>query len=99
MKKLGLTPVAGTKNRVFVQPLAKEEKRTVSGLFIPSTAEDVTNLRGVVLAVSTRDENGIEPTVKAGDKVIYSRYVTTEEEHEGVSFFVMKEGDIFAIIN
>jgi co-chaperonin GroES (HSP10) len=50
------------------------------------------------LNVSGKDENGVEPTVKIGDTVLYNRFITTVEEHDYVQFISMKEGDIIAII-
>lgn len=95
MSKLNLIPVAGSKNRVFVQPVIKQEKISYGGIIVPATAEETQKPRGVVLAVSEQDENGVKPNVKVGDVVIYSQYANQEDEHDGIKFLVMKEGDIF----
>ena len=36
--------------------------------------------------------------VKAGDKVIYSKYAGTEVELEGDSYIIVKQNDILAIV-
>lgn len=98
MSKFNLIPIAGSKNRVFVQPIVKKETVSFGGIIVPATAEEVQKPRGIVLAVSEQDENGVKPTVKAGDTVVYSQYSNQEDEHDGIKFLVMKEGDIFGKI-
>ena len=36
--------------------------------------------------------------VKAGDKVIYSKYAGTEVKLDGEEYIVVKQGDILAIV-
>lgn len=93
-KKLGLTPVAGSKNRVFVKPAAPE---TISkgGIIIPDTAQEKPQ-RGEVLGVSEVDEDGNKPTVKVGDVVYYGKYAGTEVSFDGEDFLSMRESDILA---
>ena len=38
-------------------------------------------------------------TVSIGDIVLYGKYAGTELKHDGEEFIIMKESDIFAIIN
>lgn len=95
-KKLSITPVAGSKNRVIVQPAAAEEK-TAGGIIIPDTAKEKPQ-RGVVMATSPKDEDGNTPLVKAGDTVLYGKYAGTEISLEGKDYLIMRESDILAII-
>lgn len=95
-EKLNITPVAGTKNRVFVKPAEAEEK-TASGIIIPDTAKEKPQ-RGVVVAVSPSDEEGKSPVVKIGDTILYSKYAGAEFPYEGVTYLSMRESDILAII-
>ena len=44
------------------------------------------------------DGNKVEMTVKAGDKIIYSKYCGTEVECDGEKLLVVKQGDILAIV-
>lgn len=95
-KKLSITPVAGTKNRVIVQPAAAETK-TAGGIIIPDTAKEKPQ-RGIVMAVSPKDEDGNAPLVKAGDTVLYGKYAGTEISVDGNDYLIMRENDILAIV-
>jgi chaperonin GroES len=95
-KKLSITPVAGTKNRVIVKAAAAEEK-TAGGIIIPDTAKEKPQ-RGTVEAVSAKDEDGNNPVVKVGDTVLYGKYAGTEISLEGVDYLIMRESDILAIV-
>lgn len=95
-KKLSITPVAGSKNRVIVQPAPAEEK-TAGGIIIPDTAKEKPQ-KGVVMATSPKDEDGNAPIVKAGDTVLYGKYAGTEITVEGHDYLIMRESDILAIV-
>ena len=95
-KKLNIIPVAGNKNRVFIQP-AEAEKVTAGGIIIPDSAQEKPQ-KGTVVAVSELDEDGKTPVVKVGDIVMYSKYAGTELPHEGVTYLSMRESDIIAKI-
>jgi chaperonin GroES len=95
-KKLNITPVAGTKNRVIVRPAAAEEK-SKGGIIIPDTAKEKPQ-RGIVMAVSTKDEDGNNPVVKEGNTVLYGKYAGTEITLEGQDYLIMRESDILAIV-
>jgi len=53
---LNLKPIAGSSNRVIVEPDAAEEK-TASGLYIPDTAKEKPS-KGTVVSVSEEDADG-----------------------------------------
>ncbi len=91
-KTLGIVPVAGSKNRIFVKP-APAETVSKGGIIIPDTAQEKPQ-KGEVLAVSEIDEDGNKPVVKAGDIVYYGKYAGTEINVEGVDFLSMRESDI-----
>lgn len=96
MSKVNLKPIAGTQNRVVVQPAAAEET-TKGGIIIPDTAKEKPQ-RGKVISTSEIDEKGNKPTVKAGDTVLYGKYAGTEVTVEGQEYLIMRETDIFAVI-
>jgi len=95
-KKINVTPVAGTKNRVIVKAAAAEEK-TAGGIIIPDTAKEKPQ-RGIVMAVSPKDEDGNAPLVKTGNTVLYGKYAGTEIQIEGEDYLIMRESDILAIV-
>jgi chaperonin GroES len=93
---LSIRPIAGTKNRVFVEP-AEAETKTASGIIIPDTAKEKPQ-RGTVVAISEKDEEGKTPYLKVGDVVLYGKYSGTEISIEGKDYLSMKESDIIAVI-
>ena len=95
-KKLNITPVAGSKNRVIVKAAAAEEK-TAGGIIIPDTAKEKPS-KGIVMAASPKDEDGNAPVVKPGDTVLYSKYAGTEIQIDGTDLLIMRESDILAIV-
>lgn len=88
-------------DRVLVRRLEQEEK-TAGGIIIPDTAKEKP-IEGEVLAVGegSHDDNGkLRPlTVKAGDKVIFGKWSGTEVKIDGEELLIMKESDIFGIVN
>lgn len=95
MSELNIRPIAGTNNRVLVEPNKAEEK-TASGIIIPDSAQEKPQ-QGKVVAVSD-DLKDEQPTVKVGDKVLYGKYGGTELDFEGKDYLMMKESDIYAVI-
>ena len=96
MSKVKITPIAGTQNRVLVEPSPAEEK-TASGIIIPDTAKEKPS-KGKVISTSATDEKGNKPTVKAGDTVLYGKYAGQEITVEGKEYLIMRESDIFAVL-
>ena len=87
-------------DRVLVKRLEEEEK-TKGGIIIPETAKEAPAEGKVVAAgPGKRDENGkITPLdVKAGDKIIFSKYGGTEIKIDGVEHLIMREEDILGVI-
>lgn len=82
-------------DRVIIEPAAAEEK-TASGIIIPDTAKEKPQ-QGKVIAVG----NGLpdEPlTVKKGDTVLYGKFSGTEVNINDKVYLMMRESDIFGII-
>jgi chaperonin GroES len=87
-----LKPLA---DRVLIEPAPAEEK-TASGIIIPDTAKEKP-LKGKVVAVGNGKPE--EPlTVKVGDTVIYGQYSGTEIKLEGKNYLIMKESDVYGIV-
>ncbi len=96
MGKVSIKPIAGTQNRVVVEPAAAEAK-TASGIIIPDTAKEKPQ-RGTVISISDIDDKGNKPSVKVGDSVLYGKYAGTEITVDGKDLLIMRESDIFAVI-
>lgn len=87
-------------DRILVKRLEGEDK-TAGGLYIPDTAKEKP-IQGKVIAVGAgkRDKEGksIPVEVKAGDKVLFSKYSGTEVKIEGEEHLIMREDDILAVL-
>ena len=87
-------------DRVVVRRLEAEEK-TSGGIIIPDTAKEKPQ-EGEVVAVGpgARDDSGklVEPSVRAGDRILFGKWSGTEVKVEGEDLLIMKESDILGVI-
>lgn len=87
-------------DRVIVKRV-EEESKTKGGIIIPDTAKEKP-MEGLVIAVgrgkTTEDGNLIKLDVKAGDRILFSKYAGTEVKINGVEHLIMREDDILGII-
>ena len=90
-----LIPLA---DRVVVK-LVEAEEKTKAGIILtaaaqekPQVAESLRRSGGLV------DGKEVKMTVKAGDKVITSRYAGTEVKCDGVEYNIVRQSDILAIV-
>ncbi|MDQ6957499.1 MAG: co-chaperone GroES [Mariprofundaceae bacterium] len=94
------TKVRPLHDRVIVRRLDEEEKST-GGIIIPDTAKEKP-VQGEVVAAGKGKimENGdVRPLdVKAGDKVIFSKYAGTEIKLDSKELLMMREDDILGVI-
>jgi len=88
-------------DRILVKRL-EEETKTTGGLFIPDSAKEKP-IHATVVAVGAgkQDKNGklIPLDVKAGDKVLFSKYSGSEIKVDGVDHLIMREEDILAVLD
>ncbi|PRW44534.1 20 kDa chloroplastic [Chlorella sorokiniana] len=82
-----VTPVG---DRVFVKA-EEAESKTVGGILLPSSAQKRPT-QGTV------ESAGSAKAVKAGDKVVYSKYAGTELELQGGNFVLLKEDDVIGLL-
>ena len=80
-------------DRVLIKTAELEEK-TKSGLFIPQTAQEKTQV-GVVTAVGS-DKEAIK--IKVGQKIMYDKYAGTAIKVDGAEYLILKAKDILAVI-
>ena len=87
-------------DRIIVKRM-EEEAKTKGGIIIPDTAKEKP-IEGKVIAVGKgkmADDGKIIPMeVKAGDRVLFSKYAGTEVKIEGEEHLIMREEDILGII-
>ena len=96
MAKFGLEPLD---DRIVVKP-GEEEETTVSGIVIPDTAKEKPQEGEVVAVGPGRWEEGkrVPVDVKAGDRVLYSKYGGTEVKVGGEDYLVLSARDVLAIV-
>jgi len=97
--KLKIRPLG---DRVLVQRLDEEkEQRSSGGIIIPDTAKEKP-MEGKVVAVGPgrkMDDGSIRALdVKAGDRVLISKYAGTEIKIEGDDFLIMREDDVLGVV-
>ena len=87
-------------DRVMLRRVEQEAK-SKGGIIIPDTAQEKP-MEGEVVAVGSglRDESGkvIPLDVKAGDRVLFSKWSGTEINMDGEEYLVMKESDIMGVL-
>ena len=87
-------------DRVLLRRVEQDEK-TAGGIIIPDTAQEKP-MEGEVVAVGSghvNDNGEVRPLdVKAGDRVIFSKWAGTEVAVDGEELMVMKESDIIGVL-
>lgn len=93
------TRVRPLHDRVIVQRV-EEEERSAGGIIIPDTAKEKPQEGRVIAVGKGRQENGrlIPLDVKAGDRVLFSKYGGTEIKIEGEEHLILREDDILGVL-
>jgi len=88
-------------DHILVEPL-KEEEKTKAGILLPETAEKERPEQGRVVAVGPgRKTNAgkiIPIDIKAGDKILFTKYSPNEIKVDGKEYLILKQEDILAIL-
>ena len=88
-------------DKVVVQVLEQADK-TASGIYLPDTAKKKPQEGKVVAVGSGRvldngDRNA--PSVKVGDRVLFSKYRGNEVTLDGEEYTILDEDQVYAILN
>ncbi len=87
-------------DRVLVKRVEQDEK-TAGGIIIPDTAQEKP-MEGKIMAAGSgvRSDDGklIPLDVKKGNRVLFGKYSGTEVTIDGDDLIIMKESDLFGII-
>ena len=79
----------------------EEEQKTAGGIIIPDTVKEKP-MEGKVTAAGPgkTDNQGrrVAMDLKAGDRVLFSKYAGTEIKIDGVEHLFMREDDILGVI-
>jgi chaperonin GroES len=98
-KKLDLFKVKPVRDGLIVLPHPAEQV-SKGGIIIPDTAKEKPKSGTVVNHGPGvwEDGNHIKPEVKTGDEIIYGTWAGVELHVDGVTYLVMKQSDVLAII-
>lgn len=86
-------------DRVVIK-MVEAEETTRSGIVLPGAAKEKPQVAEVIAVGPGGNIDGKEVTmyVKAGDKVLTSKYSGTEVKMDGEEFMILKQSDILAIV-
>ena len=82
-------------DRVVLKAEEAEEK-TKSGIILAASAQEKPEMSEVVAVGPGTEENPM--TVKAGDKVIISKYSGTQVKLDGVEYTITSVKDVLAVV-
>ena len=87
-------------DRVIVERIDAEEK-SAGGIIIPDSAKEKPQ-EGKVVAVGNGkrgDDGKAQPMdVKAGDRVLFSKYAGNDVTIDGTEYIIMREDDILGVL-
>lgn len=88
-------------DRILIKRVDEEEK-TAGGLYIPDTAKEKP-MQGLVVAVGTgkvqEDGSVRKLEIKAGEKILFSKYSGNDIKIDGVEHLILREEDVLAILD
>lgn len=86
-------------DRVVIKNLEAEET-TKGGILLTNSAKEKPQMAQVLSVGPGGNVDGKEITmhVKAGEKVIYSKYAGTEVKLDGEEFIIVRQSDILAVV-
>ena len=94
------TKIRPLQDRIIVKRVQEEEK-TKGGIIIPDTAKEKP-IEGKVIAAGNGkvlEDGKVRPLdIKAGDRVLFSKYAGTEIKIDGEEHLIMREEDILGVI-
>ena len=91
-KSVGIKPLG---SRVLIKKLEAEEK-SQGGIILTSSAKEKPQVAEVVaVGPGTKDE---PMELKAGDKVVFSKYAGTDIKYDGEEYTLMDQSDILATV-
>jgi chaperonin GroES len=87
-------------DRILVKRMDEEEK-TKGGIIIPDTAKEKPQEAKVVAVGRGKvgeDGKVVPPSVKKGDRVLFSKYSGSEVTIEGEEHLIIREDDVLGVI-
>ena len=95
-----MTKIRPLQDRLIVKRV-EEEQKTKGGIIIPDTAKEKP-IEGKVIAVGNGkvlEDGKVRPLdVKAGDRILFSKYGGTEIKIDGVEHIILREDEVLGVI-
>ena len=87
-------------DRVLLKSIEAQD-RTAEGLYIPDTVRERTHYGEIVAVGPGRYRNGsiVPMSVSVGDRVLYERSNGTEIVLDGVTYLILRERDLLAVLD
>jgi chaperonin GroES len=85
----------------LVKRLDESAEESIGGIIIPDTAKEKPQQAEVLACGAGRitDDGTVQPMdVKAGDKVVFSKYAGTEVKIGGDELLVIREDDVLGVL-
>src|SRR5213595_3029534 len=95
------TKVTPLHDRVIIRRIEDNVNQTAGGLFIPDSAKEKPQEGEVIAAgLGKYKEDGSRQAldVKAGDRVLFGKYSSSEIKVDGEELLIMREDEILGII-
>ena len=86
--------VTPLQDRVLVKT-EKTESKTASGIIIPDTAQEKTQIATVIAIGDDKEKLG---AIKAGMRIMYDKYAGTSVKIDGEDHLILKANDVIAVI-
>ena len=87
-------------DRLLIKRIEKETK-TAGGIIIPDTAKEKPQ-EALVVAVGNGkllDDGSVRALeVKAGDRILFSKYAGSEVKIDGVEHLILREDDVIGVV-
>jgi chaperonin GroES len=100
MRRSDTMKIRPLQDRIIVKRVQEEEK-TKGGIIIPDSAKEKP-IEGKVIAAGNGkvlEDGKVRPLdIKAGDRVLFSKYAGTELKLDGDEVLIMREEDILGVI-
>jgi len=95
MAKFGIKPI----NDYVVIKLVEAEEKTKGGIILTGSAKEKPEIAEVIaVGPGVEGDKPVKMVVKPGDKVIFSPYGGTEVKYKGEEYKVLKQDNIYAIV-
>jgi len=87
-------------DHVIVKRIEPQEQRTTGGIIIPDTAKEKPQEAKVIAVGPGRREDGrtLPMDVRAGDRVLVSKYAGSEIKIDGEEHVILREEDILGVV-